>query len=79
MTDLIAEYQALRHTEESLYDPDNFPGSKAWLRHADARRACREFEAAHPEVIAAVKTARQDPAYMADPSSLYNRILRGED
>lgn len=80
MTNLIDEYQALRQTEQSLYGPDNFPGSKAWLRYDEARRATRAFEAAHPDVVAAWRQrGRKEPDYKSDPNSLYNRALRGED
>lgn len=79
LSSLIAEYKRLSRVADGLYSPSNYPGSKAWMAQRAAVKAAKEFEAAHPEVIEAIKAARKDPEYMTDPNSLYNRIRRGTD
>lgn len=50
----------LRYTRETLAgrlascDRDGFPGSRAWSREREAIKALADFDAAHPEIIAAI-------------------------
>lgn len=79
---LRVERLALKRAAADAYSPDNFPGSKAWLDHSAAEKALREFDGAHPEVLASIKAekaAAPAPDYVTDPNSHYNRALRGED
>lgn len=49
--DLVQRLRDLRKAASYAYTND-FPGTAAWRRMADAERAVREFEAAHPEAVA---------------------------
>ena len=57
--DLKAQRAELAKAEYNSYDPENFPGSKGWLKNKQARRALDEFDSAHPEIIAANKADRE--------------------
>jgi hypothetical protein len=56
--DLQADRRTLATTEYNLYDPEHFPGSRGWLAHDRAVRALQAFDAAHPEIVAALEVAR---------------------
>jgi hypothetical protein len=61
MYNLISQRKALTDAAALWYDPCAFPGSKAYKAYAAKEQAVRDFDAAHPEVIAhieAAKTAR---------------------
>lgn len=79
---LRIERKALYQATRDAYSPDDFPGSKRWLACLAAEQALREFDVAHPEVLASIKAekaAAPPPDYVTDPNSHYNRALRGED
>lgn len=40
------------------YSPNDFPGSKSWMIATAAQKALADFDAAHPEIIADIKTER---------------------
>ena len=61
--ELLAQRQALAETEYDLYSSDSFPGSKTWRQHNAALVALRDFDAAHPEIIAEIKRARAISAH----------------
>ncbi len=66
--DLKVQRAELAKVEYNSYDPENFPGSKGWLKNQQARRALDAFDAAHPEILEANKAARaakQDAEYEA--------------
>lgn len=56
--DLKHTREDLAHKVENLYCPDDFPGSRAWRAHLAAERALRDFDAAHPEIVAEIRAAR---------------------
>lgn len=79
---LKAERRDLVAAELNTYGPDDFPGSRRWQAHHRAELAVKDFDAAHPEVLAAIKAERAGappPEYVTDLASFYNRALRGED
>ena len=57
---------ALRYERETLTgklascDRDAFPGSRAWARERDAIKALAAFDAAHPEVLAAINAEHSE-------------------
>jgi len=53
---LMSEYQRLREREVDTYNPDSFPGSRAWNTNREARRALQAFEQSHPDVVRKVKS-----------------------
>lgn len=70
-----AEYDSLLAAEAATYTTA-FPGSKAWMRYKAAMDAVRAFEAAHPEVAAATKTAKA-AARKAEYSGLSDFVKAG--
>jgi Uma2 family endonuclease len=44
---------------QNSYDPDAFPGSSAWLRSEEWRRALVDFDDDHPEIIVEIKAKKQ--------------------
>ena len=75
MDQLKLDRQALADRAYNTYSPSNYPGSKAWRANMAAEAALEAFDAAHPEVIAAIKAAR-DAKPLSDAAA---RALRGED
>lgn len=41
------------------HNPEAFPGSAAWREAEEWRKALNAFDAEHPEIIAAIKAAKQ--------------------
>lgn len=39
----------------NTYDPDNFPGSRAWRANVVAQQSLDNFDADHPEVLTAIE------------------------
>jgi hypothetical protein len=78
---LMIERRTLANAASNAYSPENFPGSTAWRACRAAEKALDAFDAAHPEVLAAINADRaaNPPSYVRDPGSHYNRALRGED
>jgi hypothetical protein len=65
--------------EYNSYSPDNFPGSKPWRVNYIARKALSDFDAAHPEIKAAIdadKAARDaaQKAYWASPEGVEKQM-----
>ena len=50
-SDLLQQREQLRRAECNTYNPEDFPGSRRWLRHDQAEKALRDFDAAHPEIL----------------------------
>ena len=61
-TQLTAARTNLAEIAYDLYSPENFPGSTAWRKCNVAEKALEAFDAAHPEIIAEIKAARQAKA-----------------
>lgn len=56
--ELTAQRAELAKAEYNSYDPDNFPGSKGWMKNKQARQALAAFDAAHPEILEVNKSAK---------------------
>ena len=61
--------------EYNSYAPGNFPGSKGWRANQLARKVLADFDAAHPEIKAAIDAAKAardaaKNAYWASPEGV---------
>ena len=75
MDQLKRERQVLADKAYNTYSPSNYPGSRAWRANMAAEAALEAFDAAHPEIVAEIRAAR-DAKPMSDAVA---RALRGED
>ena len=71
--ELKAARAVLEEDFENAYNPDAFPGSRAYNASRRAEKALEAFDAANPGVLEAV---REDNA---NKGSHYQRAIRGED
>jgi hypothetical protein len=55
MTTTLTEQRAELAEAVAATDTDAFPGSRAYMRYSRALKALADFDAAHPEVIAAIQ------------------------
>jgi hypothetical protein len=55
---LRAQRKVLAEAEYNTYSPDYFPGSAGWRKNKAAADALKQFDAAHPEIIAALQAER---------------------
>jgi len=55
---LEGQREKLAREEHDTYSPDHYPGSPAWMKNRKAADALKEFDKAHPEIVAAVNVAR---------------------
>lgn len=61
--------EKLATEEYNTYSANHYPGSKAWFRNSEAAKALREFDSAHPELIAEL-TAERNAKAKADYDAL---------
>jgi len=62
------ERAILRRASDNTYSPDDFPGSRRYMLHLAASRALAAFDAAHPDLVAALageRKAQMDALYAA--------------
>ena len=57
---LAEKREELKKLDEYSYSPDSFPGSQDWIEHRQAEQALKDFDAAHPEIVAEI-IAQQKP------------------
>ena len=62
--------------EYDLYSENNYPGSAKWHRWKNAAQTLKEFDAAHPEIAAAIK-ARFEAKAKADYEALSDFVKMG--
>lgn len=55
---LEGQREVLASADYNTYSPDDFPGSKRYNEHQKAEKALREFDAAHPEIKAALQAKK---------------------
>jgi len=58
MNTLRQHREALAKQEYNSYDPEHFPGSRAWLANKKAANDLKAFDLAHPEVVASINAER---------------------
>ena len=58
MQDLIQQRKELAKVAYNTYNPDAFPGSKAWRINNEAEVNLRNFDLSHPEVKAEINKGR---------------------
>ena len=68
--------ERLATDEYNLYSENNYPGSAKWHRWNDAVQALKEFDAAHPAIVAAIK-ARFDAKEKSDYEALSDFVKMG--
>lgn len=73
---LEIERRALAKADHDLYDPENFPGSPAWMAWKRAEQALNKFDAAHPEIREAIR-ARSRAADQAAYDGLSDFVKGG--
>lgn len=56
---LEGQREILCIAEYNTYSEDYFPGTRKWFINQDARKALEAFDAAHPEIVAAIDAARK--------------------
>jgi hemerythrin len=56
---LREERSELVKSELNTYDADAFPGSAQWMKNRKFVTAIKEFDAAHPEIIAELKAEKK--------------------
>ena len=72
---LRAEREILASEAYNTYDPDNFPGSRAYMANMAAERALAAFDSEHPEIAATIEAekaaeAKQRSGYFATPEGI---------
>jgi hypothetical protein len=73
---LEGQREVLATAEYDSYSEDNYPGSRAWMANKRAADALAAFDAAHPEIIAAITAARK-AKQAADYEALSDFIKMG--
>lgn len=63
MDTLRAERRKLVQADADSYNPDAFPGSAEWRKNKIARDTLATFDAAHPEVVVAIRAERPAAKY----------------
>ena len=76
MTTLRAQRLILSDAEYNSYNPDAFPGSRAWKANNIAAQALAAFDAEHPEIIAEIK-AEQAAARAAKYAAMSDFVKMG--
>ena len=71
--DQVAARATLEEAFENAYNPDAFPGSRAYNASRRAEKALEAFDAENPSVLATVREAN------ASRGDHYQRAIRGED
>jgi hypothetical protein len=69
---LRKQRRQLADNDYNTYSPDDFPGSKRWNEHNAAEKALRAFDAAHPEVKAALQAKKDAKASKRLNADIWN-------
>ena len=59
MKELIEQRKALSGAVSMSYSPDDFPGSREWRETQELQGKLKEFDAAHPGIIAEIKAEKK--------------------